>query len=456
MFAFKTLMSNKMYYIAVGFAFGLRYMATAQHHCRPKDCYDLRCYGLSEGQDGPHIIYPDTPNLPSLEVACDQEAHGGGWIMYQRRVDGTLNFTRTWENYTHGFGTNGDTTTELWLGNENVYQLLQSFENNVVDLRIEVDAFDGEHGWIECSSFTMQRSQYLYRINWVTSTASKIKMAQQWDEHKGGYSFKTFDKVGSSALCLKLLKGGWWYNRVCGQVFLNGEYIKLAKRAATSIYIQGFSPLSLKRSRMMFRMTNVNNQSCDNPCSNGATCEHVVDPRGHRCVCKFEFCGPECKLANPCKNGGACQYDETTNSRTCKCSGKFCGPECELKCKNGGTCEYRNTTNSTSCKCSAEFEGMTCEDAVTTPPTIPPTTPTTPTTIQPTTPSTIIMPVVGGILLLLILCGIGITAGVIYKRRRIKKQKEETEKEEEEEAEEKLKHAESGYFLNSMLSMFGF
>ena len=416
-------MSNKMYCIAVVFAFGLCYMATAQNHCRPKDCYDLRCYGLSEGQDGPHIIYPDTAKLPSLNVSCDQEAHGGGWIMYQRRVDGTLNFTRTFEEYKSGFGDNGDNTTELWLGNENVYQLLQSYGNKVVDLRIEVDAFDGDLGWIESSSFTMRNEANQYGVRWATTTASKPSMVSQWDKHKT-HSFKTFDKPGTGVRCLTVYKGGWWYTSVCGLVLLNGEYIDSEKLVDTSIYIQGFSYMSLKRSRMMFRMTNVNNQSCDNPCRNGATCEHVADPRGHRCVCKLEFCGPECKLANPCKNGGACQYDEATNS--------------------------------TTCKCSAEFEGLTCEDAVTTSPTTPPTMPTT---IPPTTPSTIIIPVVGGIVLLLILCGIGITAGVIYKRRRIKKQKEETEKEEE--AKEKLKLAEkqrseSGYFQDYMPSMFGF
>ena len=58
--------------------------------------------------------YPSMPPLDSLhhlQVSCDQETDGGGWIMYQRRVDGTLNFTRNWEAYKHMFGDHGDTTT---------------------------------------------------------------------------------------------------------------------------------------------------------------------------------------------------------------------------------------------------------------------------------------------------------------------------------------------------------
>ena len=112
--------------IAVVFAFTLWDMAAAQMDCRPKDCYALKCYRVSNGNDGPHTIYPSSWDQTGLQVSCDQETDGGGWIMYQRRVDGTVNVTRNWEEYKYGFGDDGDNTTELWLGNEHVYQLLQS------------------------------------------------------------------------------------------------------------------------------------------------------------------------------------------------------------------------------------------------------------------------------------------------------------------------------------------
>ena len=117
------------YNIAFVFAFTLWDMAAAQKECRPKDCYDLKCYRVSKAKDGPHTIYPSTPQLTSLQVSCDQETDGGGWIMYQRRVDGTVNFTRNWEEYKYMFGDHSDNTAELWLGNENVYQVLQRSGN---------------------------------------------------------------------------------------------------------------------------------------------------------------------------------------------------------------------------------------------------------------------------------------------------------------------------------------
>ena len=485
-----------MYYIAVIFALGVWDISALKDDCRPSDCFDLNCYGLSEGKDGPHTIYPVSPNLKPFNVSCDQETDGGGWIMYQRRVNGTENFTRTWEEYKHGFGNKGGNATELWLGNENVYQLVKSYAAKGVTLRIEVDAFDGAQGWIEASNFTLDNEALQYGIDWNSCTSSSGRsICAAWVEHQKR-PFKTFDKVSGQQACLDEFRGGWWYasHRRCGRVFINGEYLNSEQQDRTSIYVTTFKTVSLQRSRMMFRETNYVH-SCDNPCKNNATCVHVANPRSYRCVCKTGFCGLKCELRNPCKNGGTCEYDKTTNSTTCKCSAEFCGPECELKnpckngstceyrkatnsttckcsaefcgpecelknpCKNNGTCEYQKTTNSTTCKCSAEFVGPKCEDSVTTPPTI---QSTTPSTIPPTTPSSIIMHVVGGIMLLLILCGIGITAGVIYKRRQRKKQEEEEEeKEREEEANEKLKLAEaeqskSGSYQDYMLSMFGF
>ena len=79
-------------------------IAAAQNDCKPKDCYDLKCLGISTGKDGPHTIYPGTADLPQLQVSCDQETDGGGWITYQRRLDGSVNFTRNWDDYKSGFG----------------------------------------------------------------------------------------------------------------------------------------------------------------------------------------------------------------------------------------------------------------------------------------------------------------------------------------------------------------
>ena len=427
-----------MYYIAVIFALGIWNVSAQTHECRPRDCYDLSCYGLSEGKDGPHTIYPVNPNLIPVNVSCDQETAGGGWIMYQRRVDGTLNFKRTWHEYKHGFGDNGGNTTELWLGNENAYQLVKSYGIKGATLRIEVDAFDGVHGWIESFNVLLEGENLLYRIYWKGCRASKTSMRDDWNRHKA-QTFKTFDMIGGLWACLLYFKGGWWYTKQggCGNVLMNGEYISSAEQKVTSIFVRSFKNEALQRSRMMFRETQPVH-ACNNPCKNNATCVHVANPRSHRCVCKTGFCGLKCELRNPCKNGGTCEYDKTTNSITCKCSAVFMGPTCEWP--RPTTPKMLPTTPSTTVQ-----------------PITPPTTqPTTPPTMQPTSlptkPPTIIMLVVGGIVLLLLLFGIGLAVGVAYERRQRKKRDAKRERAKQERS---ARHSEAESFQDTMISMIG-
>ena len=79
---------DKMYYSAVMFAFILRNGFIAQHMCKPTACYDLKCYRISTGKDGPHTIYPDKPGVDTtpINVACDQDTDGGGWVIYQLKT----------------------------------------------------------------------------------------------------------------------------------------------------------------------------------------------------------------------------------------------------------------------------------------------------------------------------------------------------------------------------------
>ena len=161
-----------------------------------------------------HTIYPRMPQLTSLQVSCDQETDGGGWIMYQRRVDGTVNFTKNWEEYKYGFGDHGDNTTELWLGNEKVYQVLQSNGSTEWQLRIEVDAFDGSGCWVVASNFRMNNETLRYSMDWNNVSASVIELVFDWNYHKL-IPFNTLDnKEGHDDMkaCVDRFKVGWWYD----------------------------------------------------------------------------------------------------------------------------------------------------------------------------------------------------------------------------------------------------
>ena len=119
-----------------------------------KDCSKLGQTGFS--LSGVHYIIPDGEN--PMQVFCDLITNDGGWTVFQKRLDGSVDFFRNWESYKNGFG---DLNGEFWLGNDNLHRL--TFFEDVM-LRVDLEDFDGNIKYAEYTTFQVAGEADKYRI----------------------------------------------------------------------------------------------------------------------------------------------------------------------------------------------------------------------------------------------------------------------------------------------------
>ena len=63
---------------------------------------------------------------------------GGGWTVFQKRLDGSVNFFRGWTEYKNGFG---HLKGEYWLGLDKIHRLTKAQRNK---LRVDLEDTKGE------------------------------------------------------------------------------------------------------------------------------------------------------------------------------------------------------------------------------------------------------------------------------------------------------------------------
>ncbi|CAH6900496.1 fibrinogen alpha chain [Phodopus roborovskii] len=194
-----------------------------------RDCDDVLHTHPSGAQSGIFSI-----KLPgsskSFSVYCDQETSVGGWLLVQQRMDGSLNFNRTWQDYKRGFGSLNDKGEgEFWLGND--YLHLLTLRASV--LRVELEDWDGEKAYAEYHFRVGSEAEgYALQVSSYQGTAGNALMeGTEEEEGEAEYTlhsnmqFSTFDRDADQweENCAEVYGGGWWYNS-CQAANLNGIY----------------------------------------------------------------------------------------------------------------------------------------------------------------------------------------------------------------------------------------
>ena len=134
----------------------------------------------------PHIFHT---SVPTLQASCNNE----GWTVILRRnssVSPKVNFTRTWNDYKHGFG---DLNTEFWYGLRNIHCLTTRQQ---VDLQILLQYTNGTSHTYTYQKFVVDgpEDKFTLHIGQLQQPApGRDNMA-----YHNGRPFSTYDKDNDS------------------------------------------------------------------------------------------------------------------------------------------------------------------------------------------------------------------------------------------------------------------
>ena len=173
------------------------------------------------------------------------ETDGGGWTVFQRRKDGSVDFYRNWVDYEEGFG---DLNGEFWLGLSKIHRLTQ--DGTDYTLRVDLEDFENETRYAKYSTFNIGDNTTDYTI----TVGGYSGDAEDSLAYHNGRKFTTKDRDNDQYFlnCAVRFNGAWWYHD-CYYSNLNGVYLnKINPKGVNWRYFRDlhslkFTEMKLKR-----------------------------------------------------------------------------------------------------------------------------------------------------------------------------------------------------------------
>ena len=165
-------------------------------------------------------VYPiRLPTRKIVNIWCDMEdINNSGWTVIQKRLDGKVNFTRGWDDYSYGFG---NVNSEYWIGNENLYWLTH-YKN--FSIRFDMWDWEDNYAYALYDYFRVESEQmdYQLKIQDYSGTAGDAMFPYHHEMR-----FSTIDRDNDEwhSSCAQKDQSGWWF-KACGYASLNGVYIE--------------------------------------------------------------------------------------------------------------------------------------------------------------------------------------------------------------------------------------
>ena len=192
--------------------------------CEIKSSDDFKFSLSSQVMSGVYNITNFCGNCKSVAQGyCDTNSDGGGWLVVQRRKDGSVSFNRGWIEYEEGFG---DLNGEFWYGLQPLHCLTSQEQ---WELRIDLTHSNGTKTYLHYKKFAVGSASDKYPLQ--ISQFSGIYPVDPFSSHPlNGMKFTTKDSdndLHSSVNCAVKGDGGngngWWYKQ-CSLIYLNQKY----------------------------------------------------------------------------------------------------------------------------------------------------------------------------------------------------------------------------------------
>ena len=160
------------------------------------------------------------------EGYCDANTDGGGWLVIQRRQDGSVDFNRNWVDYEDGFGS---LTGEFWYGLHAIHCLTNQGK---WELRVDYMFTNGTKGYLSYSDFRVGPASKQYPLTlagFSGATTDPMSDIVSYSLANKNIQFSTYDRdndrfrTNCAAQTANGKNGGWWFT-TCGHIRPNVQF----------------------------------------------------------------------------------------------------------------------------------------------------------------------------------------------------------------------------------------
>lgn len=174
-------------------------------HIKIEDILPKNCAEIVRPREDIEGVFEIMVEEVIFNVFCIPDpVSGPAWTVLQRRMDGSVDFFRDWNEYEEGFG---DADGEHWIGLKKMHDLTNAVEQElwVQLMDYEDDSQYAKYGIFHVSDAT---DKYILNVGKYRGSAG-----DSLAKHNGSM-FSTYDSDNdkSKKNCAGILKGAWWMN----------------------------------------------------------------------------------------------------------------------------------------------------------------------------------------------------------------------------------------------------